>query len=453
MADYNAVMQQLQQQAQQAAQDRMAALMATGQYIQLEDGGLWDVNREQAISKDQVLGDALVPAMQEYVQANPGDPAAQQIQSDLSQMQAAAHKGDFGSLLHGLAVSAAAGGAMSGAFGGGSILGGLPPAGGEMLGEGVFGPPAPGGSFFVGPPTPAAPTPILGEGLMGPPVPGGGFFTGPPTPAAPAVPAMSETIPLSGAATPAPAATGGVSGSLFTPEQIAKAAGEAGAAAGAGVASGVGGTAAIPATAELSGLGGLASALTGGAAAAGSAGTIASAINKMFGTNLTDSDLSILGKLGGAGLGLLGANAQTDALKGILDQQRAERAPALNAFNNMLTNPDSWYSSAPAQGAVDGVLRRLSVNGNPYGNPSDLAKAAAFNLGGYNQALGTLGSLGLSGQATTAQLGTQVAQSGQTPYNIGANLLGQITTPQQNPFDQWMSAAMKYGKQDAGGLV
>ena len=171
-------------------------------------------------------------------------------------------------------------------------------------------------------------------------------------------------------------------------------------------------------------------------AAATAAGTTGNALGNWLrsnGVNVSDDALSVLGKGAGLLTGLLGSNAQQNALQGVLDRQTAERRPALDAFYGALANPSSWYQSAPAMGAAEGILRRLSVNGNPAGNPADLAKAAAYNLGGYNDYLGKMGSLGLSGQATTAQLGSQLAGAQGNTYNLLGAGINELTQPKSDP--------------------
>lgn len=146
-----------------------------------------------------------------------------------------------------------------------------------------------------------------------------------------------------------------------------------------------------------------------------------SALAKFLG--IDQSTAGLLGTLGTVGAGLYGSSQ----LKDIYDQQRADRQPALAAYNNALANPNSWYTSAPAQGAADAAARALSVHGNPAGNPGDIAKMAANNLGGYNQYLAGLSGPAFGGQQTQALLGTQAVNAG---TNAVAGGLGNATTPQ-----------------------
>lgn len=174
---------------------------------------------------------------------------------------------------------------------------------------------------------------------------------------------------------------------------------------------------------------GTAAGAAGALGSAGSSGAQGILSKIMDGTATADDWMKIAGQVGATGLGVLGSLNQTNAIKDLANQTRAERAPALNAFNSALADPSSWYSSAPAMGATDAVLRKLSVNGNPALNPGDLSKAAAYNLGGYNDYLRTMGNLGLSGQATNAQLGLEGVKSQGNIYNVLGAGLNDLTQP------------------------
>lgn len=158
--------------------------------------------------------------------------------------------------------------------------------------------------------------------------------------------------------------------------------------------------------------------------------------NLLGGNGSTQDWLSVLGTLGATGLGAFASDKQSDALKDIANQARNDRLPALNAFNSALSSPDTFYSSAPAMGAVDSVLRKLSAqHGNPANSPTALSQAAAYNLGGYNDYLRTTGNLGLSGQDSTIRAQTNAALGDTNFYNsLGAGLQ-QLTQPRNNLLD------------------
>jgi hypothetical protein len=129
---------------------------------------------------------------------------------------------------------------------------------------------------------------------------------------------------------------------------------------------------------------------------------------------------NVLAGLGQAGLGYLGADKMADAYQNIYNQTRADRMPALGAFNTALQNPNDFYNSAPAMGATDAVLRKLSMQGNPASNPGLLSQAAAYNLGGYNDYLRALSgpAFGTAGTEVNVASGAANAQGG------GLNALG-----------------------------
>lgn len=166
-------------------------------------------------------------------------------------------------------------------------------------------------------------------------------------------------------------------------------------------------------------------------------GGTGSALSRVLNGTATPQDyLSLAGTIGSTGLGIAGANNQSNQLRDIYNQQRADRAPALTAYNNALSNPNSWYSSAPAQGAADAAARALSIHGNPAGNPGDIAKLSAYNLGGYNSYLNGLEPAAFGGQQTQALLGTNAAQASGGIYNaLGSGLAG-LTNPPQSGLGQ-----------------
>ena len=171
----------------------------------------------------------------------------------------------------------------------------------------------------------------------------------------------------------------------------------------------------------------------GGAALPSAASNLAKILKDTLGIDVNPSTLGLIGTLGSTALGAYGANQQANALTDIANQSRNDRLPALNAFNNALANPDSWYSSAPSTGALDAVLRKLSVtHGNPALDPGAMSKAAAYNLGGYNDYLAKTGSLGLSGQAATTQAQTNAALAGGNTYNAIGSGLASLTNNQQD---------------------
>jgi hypothetical protein len=139
--------------------------------------------------------------------------------------------------------------------------------------------------------------------------------------------------------------------------------------------------------------------------------------------------LRLLG--GGAQLagGLFAANSQSNALTDVANQQRADRLPALTAYNNALANPNTFYNSAPAMGATDSVLRRLSMQGNPAANPGALSQAAAYNLGGYNDYLRGLSGPAFGTSNSEANINVNAANAQGGAWEAGGNALQNLLQP------------------------
>lgn len=195
-----------------------------------------------------------------------------------------------------------------------------------------------------------------------------------------------------------------------------------------------------------------------GAGLGGNVGTAAqtvggSALTRLMNGTATDADWANLasGALQ-AGLGYASSNQQSNTLQGIYDQQRADRAPALAAYNAALSNPDQFYNSAPAMGATDAVLRKLSMQGNPANNPGLLSQAAAYNLGGYNNHLNSLSGAAFGGQGTQAQLGTAMAGAQGGGYEaLGAGI--RTAFPQSNPYEDYIRMMQSQGQRTTFGQV
>lgn len=169
-----------------------------------------------------------------------------------------------------------------------------------------------------------------------------------------------------------------------------------GGASGGGLAGGAGG-------------GGLMTGAGGVALTEGGLGSLGSLFGSGGGSLINGIPNNVLsGVVQGVG-GVLASNSQSDTLKSIYDQTRADRMPALNAYNAALANPNEWYNSAPAMGGVDAVLRKLSMGGNPANNPTALSQASAYNLGGYNDYLRGLSGPAFGTAATEGALGSNVA--------------------------------------------
>jgi hypothetical protein len=239
-------------------------------------------------------------------------------------------------------------------------------------------------------------------------------------------------------------ASGGSGLGLATPTLGASGAGLGAAgefALGGGALTGAGAGSGLTAGGALGGAAGGGSLLSGLGSLASGAGSAASSFAPTGNTDLS----KLLGAALPAGLGYLGASSQADAMKDIYNQTRADRMPALNAYNSALQNPNTFYQSAPAMGAVDAVLRKLSVNGNPASNPGSLSQAAAYNLGGYNDYLRGLTPAAFGTANTEANIGMNQAGADAGKFNSIGYGLGQYFNPQPNLNDLLKNFSLNIG--------
>lgn len=174
-------------------------------------------------------------------------------------------------------------------------------------------------------------------------------------------------------------------------------------------------------------LGGVGTLSNGSGSSGGLPSGSTSALAKLLG--ISDSTGSLINGVGTTLAGLYGANKSADTIQNIFNQQRTDRAPALAAYNNALSNPDTFYQSAPAMGAADAAARALSVKGNPAWNPGSSSQLAANNLGGYNSYLNNLAGPAFGGQQTQAALGTALANTSNQQAGAVSGGLGALTTP------------------------
>ena len=150
-------------------------------------------------------------------------------------------------------------------------------------------------------------------------------------------------------------------------------------------------------------------------------GTAGSAISRILNGSATAEDwLSVGGNLGTGLLSAYASNSQTNALQGLADQNRAERAPFLQKATGYLNDPAS-YAAGPGQAALKGTLAGLSVQGNPFGSGTALQFATDTGNKNWLNAVNTLGSLGLGGQGIQANLDSQAVGSNSNMWNaLGA---------------------------------
>ena len=239
-----------------------------------------------------------------------------------------------------------------------------------------------------------------------------------------------------GAATGAGAGTGAAGESLVGPATGTVL--EPGLQASGAITAGAAG-AGLPTTAGVAAGGGpLISTALGGTAAANAVSGLFDSSPNGGAAYLPTSGKSlaeILGQLGAAGLGYYGSTQQADTLRDIANQFRADRAPFLNKSLEYLNNPAAYFSGPVAQEAMRGTLRGLSVNGNPFDNPTSQELATEAGLRNYQAALGGLANLGLSGQDTQAGLLSNSAAARANGLNAIGYGLQQATNPQPTLMD------------------
>jgi hypothetical protein len=157
--------------------------------------------------------------------------------------------------------------------------------------------------------------------------------------------------------------------------------------------------------------------------------------SKLFGTALQ------------LGTGLAGANAQRSATNTLADRLSAFGAPSRARYESSFS-PDFKITDMPGfQQALDAendsLLRKASVNGNPFGNPGVLAEINKYVTG--NLALPALqnyrnqnASTGGYGAFSTAapQAMTTAAATGAAPYNVLGATAENLFNPQNSLADQ-----------------
>lgn len=112
-----------------------------GMYTDPETGARWQVASEDA--------GPVIMQMLRYMRRYPDDPVSRDLAAEYDRMNKAGMQGDFGAIIHRVFVSAVAGAAAGGAFGGGSVWQNIMPT------PEIMGPPAElAPDRFVGPPQP-----------------------------------------------------------------------------------------------------------------------------------------------------------------------------------------------------------------------------------------------------------------------------------------------------------
>ena len=164
----------------------------------------------------------------------------------------------------------------------------------------------------------------------------------------------------------------------------------------------------------------------------------ASILSKVLeGKATTDDYVKIAGAGGSTILGLLGVNNQSASLEKLASQFAGYGAPYRAQLASISQDPNQFYNSPTGQGALNAVLQKLSVGGNPAGDPYKQALATSSLYDKYSQERGLLGTLGgLSAyNAAAPGMSASAANSSGNMYNVLGYGLGQVTNPPQSLSD------------------
>jgi len=170
----------------------------------------------------------------------------------------------------------------------------------------------------------------------------------------------------------------------------------------------------------------------------------AAAAKSVFGGNGTGTGnasptlAQLLGATVPAGLGYLASESQASTIRDLANQSRADRLPFLNAANQWLTDPQSYYSG-PGAAALKANLHALSASyGNPYDSPNAMALATEAGMRDWRNAVTGFGNIGLGGQSIQADLGLRAVDADSNKWNslgVGAANVGDIFTPRRTLAD------------------
>ena len=174
--------------------------------------------------------------------------------------------------------------------------------------------------------------------------------------------------------------------------------------------------------------------------AAGSAGT-ASSLAKILDGSATAADyLSVLGTAGSTALGIFGSKDAADSYRSLSEQSRNDRLPFLNKSLEWLNNPESFYSG-PGKAGLDANLRALSAtHGNPIGSPTALGIATEAGMRDWRNAVTGFGNIGLSGEDTRMQLGSNAIKADGGVYNALGSGLADLTTPKRSSLEDLLKS-------------
>ena len=173
--------------------------------------------------------------------------------------------------------------------------------------------------------------------------------------------------------------------------------------------------------------------LGAGLAAGGSGGAAGGATSLANLLGLTGAAGTAVDAFGRAIPGLVGAyasNQQADALRGIYDTARGDRAPFLAKANSLLAGGPEAYGAGDGMGSLNATLRALSAqHGNPISSPTALGIATDAGLRNWQNAVSGFGNLGLAGEDTQARLATNAVGADANVWNSLGASAGNIFSP------------------------
>ena len=170
-----------------------------------------------------------------------------------------------------------------------------------------------------------------------------------------------------------------------------------------------------------------------GAAGAGAAGAGAAGgtLSQLLGlTGVAGMAVDAFGRAIPGLVGAYASNQQADAMRGIYDTARGDRAPFLAKANSLLAGGAEAYGAGDGMGSLNATLRALSAqHGNPISNPTALGIATDAGLRNWQNAVSGFGNLGLAGEDTQARLATNAVGADANVWNSLGASAGNIFNP------------------------
>lgn len=180
---------------------------------------------------------------------------------------------------------------------------------------------------------------------------------------------------------------------------------------------------------------------TGAAGAGGGTAAAGTALSRLLAGNGTSADwLSVLGTGAGTALGVAGSMQGANASNALAGQLFAAGAPSRGRFEASMTPGFDPMSIPGYSGAVDtasqGLLRGLSTQGNPFGNPGGLINANKQIISGtelpaiqnYQSQNAAAGGFGSFGAAAPGAAQTAIQNQGNVWNAVGSGV-GALTNP------------------------